>query len=86
MLTIFKALIDKRDKRAELKCLANLHNPHIILVQEYRLGPDISSCEIFPKGFKSFCRDRVMGGGGVIILVIEDIDHAEDAFPDDSKV
>ena len=73
------------DKRAELNCLGNHHNPHIVLRQESRLGPDIQSCEIFPKGSKSFRRDRVMGGGGVFILVREDIDHVEDAFPDDNK-
>ena len=38
------------DKRAELNCLVNHHNPHIILGQESRLGPDIPSCEIFHKG------------------------------------
>ena len=73
------------DKRAKLNCLVNHHNPHIILGQEYRLDPDIPSCEIFPKGFKSFRKDRVMGGGSVFILVREDIDHAEDAFPNDNK-
>ena len=73
------------EKRAELNCSVNHHNPHIILGQESRLGPDIPSCEIFPKGYKSFCRDRVMGDGGVFILVREDIDHVEDAFPDDNK-
>ena len=41
----------------------------------------IPSCEVFPKGFKSFCIYRVMGGGGVFILVREDIDRVEDAFP-----
>ena len=61
------------DKRAELNCLDDNHNPHIILGQESRLGPDIPSCEVFPKGFKSFRRDRVMGGGGVFILVRDDI-------------
>ena len=30
------------DKRAELNCLVNHHNPHIILGQESRLGPDIN--------------------------------------------
>ena len=73
------------DKRAELNCLVIYHNPHIILGLESRLGPDISSCEVFPKGFKSLRRDRVMGGGGVFILVREDIVHVEDAFPNDNK-
>ena len=56
------------EKRAELNCSVNHHNPHIILGQESRLGPDIPSCEIFPKGYKSFCRDRVMGDGGVVVV------------------
>ena len=73
------------DKCTEPNCLVNNHNPNIILGKESRLGPDISSCEVFPKGFKSFCRDPVMGGGSVFILVREDIDHVEDIFPDDNK-
>ena len=73
------------DKRAELNCLVNHHNRHIILCQESGLGQDISSCEAFPKGYKSFRRDQVMGGGCVFILVSEDVDHVEDTFPDDNK-
>ena len=44
------------DKRTELNCLVNHHNPHIIQGQESRLGPDIPSCEVFPEGSKSFRR------------------------------
>ena len=73
------------DKRAELNCLVNHHIPHIVLGQESRLVADIPSCEVFPKGSKSFCRDRVMGGGGVFILVKHDIDHVEDTFSDDNE-
>ena len=73
------------EKHAELNCLVNHHNPHIYIGQESRLGPDCSSCEVFPKGFKSFCRDRVMGGDGIFIIAREDIDHVEDAFPNDNK-
>ena len=73
------------DKRAALNCLVNHHNLHIILGHESRLGPDIPSCEVFPKGFRSFRRDRVMGGGGVFILVREDIDHVEDALPNGNE-
>ena len=47
--------------------------------------PDVASCEVVPKGFKSFRRDRAMGGGGGFILVRDDIDHVEDAFPNDNK-
>ena len=73
------------DKRAELNCLVNIHNPHIILGQESRLGPDISSSEVFPNGLKLFCMVQAMGGGGIFILVSEDIHHVEDAFPNDNK-
>ena len=70
------------DKRAELSCLVNHHNPHIILGQESRLAPYIPSCEVFPKGFRTFRRDQVMGGGGIITTPSqEDIDYVEDAFP-----
>ena len=73
------------DKRAELNCLVNHYNPHIILGPESRLGPDIQSCDVFSKGFKSIRRDRVMGSGGVFIPVRGDIDHVEDAFPNENK-
>ena len=73
------------DKGAELNCLVNHHDPYIVLGQESRLVPDISSCEVFPNGFRYFCIDQVMGGGGIFILVMEDIDHVEDAFSDDNK-
>ena len=42
------------DKRAELNCLVNHLNPHIILGQESRLGQDIPCCEVFPKGLRYF--------------------------------
>ena len=71
------------DKHAELNCLVNHHNLHIILGRDSRLGTDIPSCEVFPKGFRSFHRERVMGG--IFILVREDIYHVEDAFPNDNK-
>ena len=73
------------DKRAELYCLFNHHNLHIIFCQESRLGPYISSCGVFPKRFNSFCMDQVMGSSGVSVLVREDIDHVENDFPDNNK-
>ena len=72
-------------KGAELNCLVNHHNPHIILGQVSRMGPDIPSCEVFCKRSKSFSRDRVMGGSGVFILVREDTFHVEVAFQNDNK-
>ena len=38
------------DKHAELNCLVNHHNPHVMLGQESRLTPYVPSCEVFPKG------------------------------------
>ena len=46
------------DKCAELSC----HHSHVILCLESTLGPDISSCEVFPKGFKSFYMVQVTHG------------------------
>ena len=73
------------EKHAELNCFVSHHNPHVILGQESRLSQDISSCEVFPKEFRAFCRDRVMGSVAVFILVREDFSHVVNAFPDHNK-
>ncbi len=70
------------DKRAELETLVDLHNPFVILGQESKLGPDFFSSQIFPKGYKPFRKEHKDGGGGVFILVRDDVDHVEDAHTD----
>ena len=48
------------DKRAELNCLVDHHNPLIILGQASRFGPDISYFEVFQIGSKSIHSDQVI--------------------------
>ena len=48
--------------------ILDLHNLHIILGQESKIGPVNQSSEIFPQNYTSFRMDRKVGGGGVFVL------------------
>ena len=74
--------IQSLDKRSELSALIDLHNPHIILGQESKIGPVHQSSEIFPQNYTSFRKDRKVGGGGVFVLVKDDINSLECTFED----
>ena len=74
--------IQSLDKRSELSALIDLHNPHIILGQESKIGPVHQSSEIFPQNYSSFRKDRKVGGGGVFVLVKDDINSLECTFED----
>lgn len=67
-------------KRAELQALIEDHQPHVILGQESKLGPEHLTSEIFPSSYTTFRKDRKTGGGGVFILLRNDIDYVEGAF------
>lgn len=69
-------------KRAEFQSLIQKHQPHVILGQESKLGPEHTNSEIFPKNYIIKRKDRKRGGGGVFILIRDDIDCHEDAFED----
>jgi len=47
--------------------LLNTECPDIILCQETKVDQHISSNELFPKGFVTFCKDRNSVGDGVCI-------------------
>ena len=68
------------NKRAELISLLEQHDPHIILGQESKLGDEHLSSEIFPPHYLTVRNDRKSGGGGVFVMVKENIDYNEDAI------
>ena len=55
---------------------------HLIRGQESKLGDEHLSSEMFPTGYNIFRQDRKSGGGGVFILVRDDILVHENAFLD----
>jgi hypothetical protein len=44
------------------------------------LGPEHTSSEIFPPGYTALRKDRQRGGGGVFILLKDNIEYIEGAF------
>ena len=41
--------------------------PDVMIISETWLSPDILNSEIFPVGYRIFCKDRSDGFGGVLI-------------------
>ena len=67
-------------KRAEFQSLIDEHRPHVILGQESKLGSEHKDSEIFPQRYIVRRKDRKTGGGGVFILIREDIQCETEAF------
>ena len=67
-------------KRAELQAIIDEYQPHVILGQESKLGAEHANSEIFPSNYTVRRKDRSIGGGGVFILIREDIDCNTEAF------
>ena len=74
--------IQSLDKRSELSALIDLHNTHIILGEESKIGPVHQSSKIFSQNYTSFRKDRKVGGGGVFVLVKDDINSLEYTLKD----
>nr|XP_054917733.1 uncharacterized protein LOC129380525 [Dermacentor andersoni] len=49
------------------------HRPDILTITETWLSPDVSSSDIFPPGYTVMRKDRSSRGGGVAILIRENI-------------
>ena len=56
-------------KAASFASVANYIDPDIILGTESKLGPDVSSAEVFPPGVVVHRKDRKHGGGGVFVAI-----------------
>ena len=55
----------------------DVHNPHIVAVQETKIDSSIATSELFPETcpYNIFRKDRNLHGGGVMLLIHKDIPH-----------
>ena len=55
----------------------DVHNPHIMAVQETKIDSSIATSELFPETcpFNIFRKDRNLHGGGVMLLIHKELPH-----------
>ena len=82
MLSVNCNSLRSLDKRSQLISLIDQHTPSVILGQESKLCPDFKSSEIFPDNYTTCRKDRSEGGGGVFVLVRDDIISSDAPFAD----
>ena len=66
-----------RGKKLELLAFLDLHQPHVVAIQETKIDSSIATSELFPETcpYSVYRKDRNIHGGGVMLLVHKDISH-----------
>ena len=62
-------------KKLELQSFLQTSGFDVVAIQETKIGSSVSNAELFPPelGYSIFRKDRVMGGGGVLLAVPSDL-------------
>jgi len=58
-------------KKAELENLISYTHPDVLCISETKLDDTVHTSEFLPSGYVGFRKDRVRGGGGVMVAVKE---------------
>jgi len=82
LLTVNCNSLQGSTKRAEFQAIIAEHQPHVVLGQESKLSSEHTTSEVFPDNYNIIRKDRSSGGGGVFIMIRNDIEFIEDAFAD----
>ena len=69
-------------KKAELENLISYTQPDILCLTETKLDDSVYTSEFLPKGYSGFRKDRVKGGGGVIVVVKDTLPACEITLDD----
>ena len=66
-----------RGKKLDLLVFLEVHQPHVVAIQETKIDSSIATSELFPEigQYNVFRKDRNLHGGGVMLLIYEDIPH-----------
>ena len=66
-----------RGKKLDLLAFLDVHNPHIVAIQETKIDSSVATSELFPETcpYNIFRKDRNLHGGGVMLLIHKDIPH-----------
>jgi len=69
-------------KKAELENLISYTQPDILCLTETKLDDSVYTSEFLPKGYSGFRKDRVKGGGGVMVVVKDTLPACEITMDD----
>ena len=66
-----------RGKKLDLLAFLEVHQPHVVAIQETKNDSSIATSELFPETcqYNVFRKDRNLHGGGVMLLIHKDIPH-----------
>ena len=66
-----------RGNKLELLTFLDFHQPQIVAIQETKIDSSISTSELFPEScpYNVYRKDRILDGGGVMLLIHKDISH-----------
>ena len=66
-----------RGKNMDLLAFLDVHNPHIVAIQETKIDSSIATSKLFPETCSNniFRKDRNLHGGGVMLLIHKGIPH-----------
>ena len=66
-----------RGKNLELLAFLDFHQPHVVAIQETQIDSSIATSELFPETcpYNVYRKDKIIHGGGVMLLVHKDILH-----------
>ena len=66
-----------RGKKLDLLAFLEVHQPHVVAIQETKIDSSIATSEFFPETcqYNVFRKDRNLHGGGVMLLIHKDIPH-----------
>ena len=66
-----------RGKKLDLLAFLDVHNPHIVAIQETKIDSSISTSELFSETcpYNIFRKNRNLYGGGMMFLIHKDIPH-----------
>ena len=66
-----------KGEKLDLMAFLEVHQPHVVAVQETKIDSLIVTSELFPETYQynAFRNDRNLHGGGVMLLIHKDIQH-----------
>ena len=66
-----------RGKKLDLLAFLEVHQPHVVAIQETKIDSSIATSELFPETcqYNIFRKDRNLHGGGVMLLIHKDSPH-----------
>ena len=66
-----------RDKKLDLMVFLEVHQPHVVAIQETKIDSSVATSELFPETcqYNIFRKERNLYGSGVMLLIHKNTPH-----------